>query len=74
MLFHKRGKVMDKKMHKITKKIESAEKAMEHKNPKKAEKILKGAAKANEKLVKIDKNVRDPQVEKYKKMKKRGCA
>lgn len=48
-------------MHKVTKKIE------------KAEKILKSAEKKNEKLVKMDKNVRDPQIKEYKKMKAKGC-
>ena len=50
---------MDKKMHKITKKIE------------KAEHILEGAEKANEKLVKRDKNVIEPKLKACKKMKKK---
>ena len=49
---------MDKKMAKVTKEVV------------KAEKILKHAEKANRKLTAIDKNVRDPKIEKCDKVKK----
>jgi hypothetical protein len=52
---------MDKKMHQVTKKME------------KAVKVIKGAEAKNEKLVKQDKNVRDPQIKQYKAMKRKGC-
>lgn len=51
---------MDKKMKKVTQKIQ------------KAEKLLKKSEKENMKLTKIDKNVRDPLIDKCKKdMKKK---
>lgn len=53
---------MDKKMRKVTKKI------------RKAESTLHKAEKANEKLANYDQRVRDPQIDKYKKlMKKKAC-
>jgi len=64
---------MDKKMHKVTKAMESAEKDMKHGKEKAAMKVLKGAEKKNEKLVKIDREVRDPAMKELKKMKKKGC-
>jgi len=64
---------MDKKMHKVTKKMKTATKDMKEGKKKAAMKVLKGAEKANEKLVKYDKNVRDPEIKEYKKMKKKGC-
>ncbi len=64
---------MDKKMAKVTKKIKVAEKDIKENKPKAAVKVLKGAAKKNEKLTKIDKEVRDPEIKAYKKMKKEGC-
>lgn len=64
---------MDKKMHKITKKMKSAVKDIKKGHEKEAVKVLKGAEKKNEKLVKIDREVRDPEIKEYKKMKKRGC-
>jgi len=63
---------MDKKMHQVTKRMETAEKDIKKGKPKLAAKVLKKAEKKNEKLVKIDKNVRDPMIEKYKKIKKSG--
>lgn len=65
---------MDKKMRKVTKKIETAEKDIRKGKSKAAEKVLKSAASANEKLVKFDKNVRDPEIKAYHKLKlKKGC-
>lgn len=52
---------MDKKMRKVTKKI------------RKAEGTLKKAEKENMKLANFDERVRDPEIKKYKKMKKKGC-
>jgi hypothetical protein len=48
-------------MRKVTKKI------------RRAESTLKKAEKENERLANYDEHVRDPQIEKYKKMKKKGC-
>lgn len=63
---------MDKKMHKVTEKIKIAEKDIKKGAPKAAAKVLKGAEKKNEKLVKIDREVRDPLIEKAKKIVKKG--
>ncbi len=57
---------MDKKMHKVTEKMKVAEKDIKKGKAKAAVKVLKGAEKKNEKLVKIDKNVRDPIIKKAK--------
>lgn len=51
---------MDKKIRKVTKKIQ------------KAESILKRAEKANVKLADYDEKVRDPQIKKYKQLVKKG--
>lgn len=60
---------MDKKMHQVTKQMQTAERDIKkHKNTQ-AVKVLKKAEKKNEKLVKIDKNVRDPLIDKAKKVK-----
>lgn len=40
---------------------------------RKAEKILKKAERSNVKLADYDERVRDPEIAKYKKMKKKGC-
>lgn len=64
---------MDKKMHQVTKRMKTAEKDMKSGKKKEAVKVLKKAEKKNEKLVKYDKNVRDPEIKDYKKMKKKGC-
>ncbi len=64
---------LDKKMHKVTEKMQTAEGAIKSGKKKAAIKELKGAEKSNEKLVKIDKDVRDPLIEKAKKMMKKGC-
>lgn len=59
---------MDKKMHQVTKRMETAEKDVKKGEPKAALKTLKKAEKKNEKLVKIDRDVRDPMIKKCKKM------
>lgn len=61
---------MDKKMHKITKKMKTAEKDIKKGKGKEAVRVLKGAEKKNEKLVREDRDVRDPLIEKAKKAKK----
>lgn len=58
---------MDKKMHKVTGQMKTAEKDIAKGKPAAAKKALKGAEKANEKLVKIDRDVRDPLIEKCEK-------
>lgn len=58
---------MDKKMHKVTESMKSAVKNIDKGKPKEAAKVLKGAEKKNEKLVKIDRDVRDPLIEKCEK-------
>lgn len=64
---------MDKKMAKVTKAMKTAERDMKKGDKSGAEKALKGAEKKNVKLTKIDREVRDPEIKAYKKMKKRGC-
>lgn len=64
---------MDKKIHKITKKIEKAEKDIKGGKSKAALQVLKGAAKKNEKLKVEDRDVRDPMIDKFKKVKKTVC-
>lgn len=64
---------MDKKIHQVTKRMKTAEHDIRSGKKKAALKVLSKAEKKNEKLVKIDKKVRDPQVKAYKKMKKKGC-
>lgn len=66
------GDYMDKKMHQVTKKMEVAAKDISKGKPKEAKKVLKKAEKKNEKLVKIDKNVRDPMIKKCKKIISKG--
>lgn len=51
---------MDKKMRKVSRDL------------RKGERIIEKAAKRNDKLADFDEKFRDPIVEKYKKMKKRG--
>lgn len=41
---------------------------------KKAESLVKKAEKNNAKLANYDEEVRDPMIDKYKKMKKGGCS
>jgi len=40
---------------------------------RKGEKIIEKAARKNDKLANYDEKVRDPIIEKYQKMKKKGC-
>lgn len=64
---------MDKKMHQITKRITAAEKDIKKGKDEQAAKVLKKAASKNEKLVKEDREVRDPMIKKCKKeMKMKG--
>lgn len=62
---------MDKKMHQVTKRMKTAEKDVKKGKRSAAIRVLKKAEKKNEKLVKIDKNVRDPIIKRFKKMMKR---
>ena len=61
---------MDKKIHKITNSMKKAEKDVQLGKSKQAVKVLKGAEKRNEKLVKEDRDVRDPIIDKFKKVKR----
>jgi hypothetical protein len=58
---------MDKKMAKVTKQIKTAERDVKKGKSSAAVKALKGAEKKNVKLTKIDREVRDPMIEKCKK-------
>ena len=60
---------MDKKIHKITEAMKKAEADVKKGKSKAAVHVLKSAEKKNEKLVKEDKNVRDPLIDKAKKLK-----
>lgn len=60
-------------MAKVTQQMRTAEKDIKQGNKKAAVKALKSAEKKNVKLTKVDKEVRDPQIKEYKKMKKEGC-
>lgn len=53
-------------MHTITQKMKTAAKDIKKGEPKKASEVLKKAEKKNEKLVKIDREVRDPLIKKCK--------
>jgi len=64
---------MDKKMAKVTKAMKTAERDVKAGKKSAAVKALKGAEKKNVKLTKIDREVRDPEIKAYKKMKKKGC-
>lgn len=64
---------MDKKIHKITEKMRVAEKDIKKGKSKAAEKVLMGAEKKNEKLKREDRDVRDPMIDKFKKVKKAVC-
>jgi hypothetical protein len=64
---------MDKAMHQVTKRMKTAERDVKAGKEKQAVKVLRKAEKKNEKLVKKDRDVRDPMIEKYQRMKKRGC-
>lgn len=60
-------------MAKVTKAMKTAAKDVKKGHKSLALKALKGAEKKNVKLTKIDREVRDPELKAYKKMKKRGC-
>lgn len=62
---------MDKLMHKVTEKMKVAEKDIKRGKKSAAVKVLKKAEKKNEKLVKEDKNVRDPIIHKVEKLTKK---
>ena len=62
---------MDKKMRVVSKQMEAAEHEIAKGKPKLAEKTLKAVVKRNEKLVRYDKNVRDPLIDRCKKQMKR---
>ncbi len=64
---------MDKKMAKVTKAMKTAGRNIKKGEKASALKALKGAEKKNVKLTKIDREVRDPEIKAYKKMKKKGC-
>jgi len=60
-------------MANVTKAMKIAEKDMKKDEKKPAMKALKGAVKENVKLTKEDREVRDPEIKAYKKMKTKGC-
>jgi len=64
---------MDKKMAKVTKEMKTAARAIKKGKKNAAVKALKGAEKKNLKLTKIDREMRDPEIKEYKKMKQKGC-
>ncbi len=61
---------MDKKMRKVTKEMKVAEKDVKEGKKKAAVKVLKKAEKKNMKLANYDEKVRDPMIEKCKRVKK----
>ena len=61
---------MDKKMHQVTKRMQTAEGHLRKGKIKEAENDLKKAEIKNESLVKIDRDIRDPQIDKMKKIEK----
>ena len=61
---------MDKQIHKIKKKMKAAEKDIKKGKKKEAVKVLKKAEKKNEKLKRLDRDVRDPIIASAKKAKK----
>lgn len=64
---------MDKKMAKVTRQMKRAESNIKAGKKKAAIKVLDAAEKKNVKLTKMDREVRDPEIKAYKKMKKKGC-
>lgn len=58
---------MDKKMKVVTEEMKMAEKSLKKGKKKKALKTLHKAERENERLTKIDKEVRDPFIEKCEK-------
>lgn len=63
---------MDKKMARVTAQMKTAEKDIKKGKKGAAVKALKAAEKKNVKLTKIDREVRDPMIEKCKKEMKKG--
>jgi uncharacterized membrane protein len=63
---------MDRKMAKVTKQMKAAGRDIKKHEPKAALKALKGAEKKNVKLTKVDREVRDPEIKAYKRMKMKG--
>lgn len=73
MIFKYLETIMDKKMHQVTERMKTAGKDIKKGATKKASEVLAKAEKKNEKLVKIDKDVRDPMIKKCKsEMKMKG--
>lgn len=66
-------KKMDQKMAKVTRQMKTVGRDIKAGKKSEALKALKGAEKKNVKLTKIDREVRDPEIKAYEKMKKRGC-
>jgi hypothetical protein len=64
---NKLEETMDKKMAKVTKAMKTAERDVKEHKPEAAVKALKGAEKKNVKLTKIDREKRDPFIDKCKK-------
>lgn len=62
---------MDKKMHEVTRKMKTAGHKLKAGKSKDAAALLKGAEKQNEKLVKQDRDVRDPKIKACDKMMKK---
>lgn len=62
---------MDKKMARVTKKMQTAERNIKKGKSKEAVKVLKGAEKENVHLTKIDREVRDPEIKSCKNLKKK---
>jgi uncharacterized protein YfeS len=63
---------MDRKMAKVTRQMKTAGRDIKKGDKEGALKALKGAEKKNVKLTKIDREVRDPMIEKCKKEMKHG--
>lgn len=66
-------RTMDKKMHQVTKRLQTAERDIKAGKPKAALGVLKKAERKNEKLVKIDRDVRDPMIDRAKKAARTGA-
>lgn len=63
---------MDKKMRKVTRQMEKAEKNFKKGNAKRALKQLDVAEAKNRKLANYDERVRDPEIRAYKRIKKKN--
>ncbi len=70
MFFNYMEESMDKKMHQVTKRMQTAGRDIKKGKGKEAVKVLRKAVKKNEKLVKEDRKVRDPLIKKCKKQMK----